>query len=80
MEAILAEIELIVEAEGATSVMIGGDINYNLVRTSATADMTREWIKKMNLNSVWDHHPIDFTHHHIDHSSRAKLDHFFSHN
>ena len=76
LETILAEMELIIESEEISSVMIGGDLNYNPVRTSASSKLTSEWIDKMNLKSVWENHPIDFTHHHIDHSSTANLDHF----
>ena len=76
LEKILAEMELIIETEEITSVMIGGDLNYDPVRSSASTKMTSEWIDKMNMKSVWENHPIDFTHHHIDHSSTANLDHF----
>ena len=76
LEKTLAEMELIIEAEEIPSVMIGGDLNYDPKRTSASTKMINDWINKMNMESIWDKFPIDFTHQHIDHSSTAILDHF----
>ena len=63
-------------SEGVGSVMIGGDLNYEAARTTEHAVIIKTWLLKMDLVSVWDHYPIDFTHHHIDFSSVATLDHF----
>ena len=64
-------------SEGVGRVMIGGDINYEATRTSEHAIIIKTWLLKMDLISVWNNYPIDFTHHHIDFSSVAILDHFF---
>ena len=76
LSSLLAEIELLVESEGVSSVMLGGDLNYEVNRTTEHANIIKTWLIKMDLISVWDHYPIDFTHHHIDYSSMAVLDHF----
>ena len=76
LTALLTDMELITDCEGVKSIMVAGNLNYDAVRTFATANIIREWIEKMDLNSIWDHYPIDFIHHHIDHSSMAILDYF----
>ena len=74
---LLAEIELTVVSEGVGSVLIGGDINYDDTKTTQHATIIKSWLIKMDLIPVWNNHPIDFTHHHIDYSSVSILDHFF---
>ena len=67
---------MIIKSEATSSVIVGGDFNYDAARTSASSVLTKEWLEKIDLYSVWDKHHVDFTHHHLNFSSVSTIDHF----
>ena len=74
---LLAELEMIRKYEDTSSVIVGGDFNYNTARTSASEILTKEWrMEKMDLYSVWDKHHVNFTHYHLNFSSVSTIDYF----
>jgi exonuclease III len=71
------EIENILENSDCDDVILGGDFNYDKTRPSGFAASMTRFIEKIQLHSVWDKFPIDFTHIHTDLKSTAILDNFF---
>ena len=57
-------------------VLINGDLNFDPSRQSAFVTKVREWLQRVNLHSVWEKHPVDYTHIHTDFVSTSTLDHF----
>ena len=73
---VLIELERIMDTAQFDHVLLNGDINYDPSRQSAFARAVREWLQRVNLYSVWDKFPVDYTHIHMDFASTSTLDHF----
>ena len=71
------EVEKILEAGGYDDCLLGGDFNYDQRRSSGFARSMREFLERLGLVSVWEKHPIDFTHVHTDDKSTSILDNFY---
>ena len=73
---VLSEIEAVLDSADYDDVLICGDINWDMSRQSEFSIMVRRFFDRLNLHSVWEDHPIDFTHVHTDSKSFSTLDHF----
>ena len=75
MATLLTEIEVLINNDNASNVILGGDINYDITRSSRAALLIKDWLVKMDLCSVWEKFHVDFTHHHINFTSISTIDH-----
>ena len=75
----LTTIQSVLNTTEFDSVIWAGDINADFVRSSHHTEMVQEVVTELNLYTVWEEHPVDFTcvHEVNDTTSVATLDHFF---
>ena len=73
---VLTEIENILDNHEFDDCIWQGDLNWDPRRLSGFSFTLRQFLERIGLVSVWDHHPIDFTHVHTDLISTSILDHF----
>ena len=74
--AVLADIEKVLDNTEYDDVLISGDMNWDMSRQSGFALTVRRFLERLNLCSVWENHPVDFTHMHTDNKAVSTLDHF----
>ena len=77
LEAVLKEVEDILDNNSFDDCIIGGDINFDSTRRSGFSNAVRDFFSRLGLVTVWEKFPIDFTHIHTDMKSFSTLDHFF---
>ena len=73
---VLDEVETILNTVTCTDVVWAGDLNWDSGRKSKFSKIMKEFVEKTGLVSLWDNHPIDFTHIHTDNKSISTVDHF----
>ena len=74
--ATLAEVENLIVANAGCEVIWAADLNYEASRDNHFTRTVSAALKKMGLVSVWEDHPVDFTHVHTDGVSTSTIDHF----
>ena len=74
--AVLGDIEAVLDNTHYDDVLISGDMNWDMSRQSGFSVIMRRFLDRLNLQSVWETHPIDFTHIHTDDKAVSTLDHF----
>ena len=57
-------------------VILAGDINWDNRRNSGFSEAMRNFVTRIGLKSVWEKHPVSFTHIHTDMKSTSILDNF----
>ena len=73
---VLSDIEAVMDNTPFDDVLISADMNWDMSRQTGHAVTVRRFIDRLNLCSVWESHPIDFTHIHTDNKAVSTLDHF----
>ena len=73
---VLAEVEYIMDNTIFDDILWQGDLNWDMSRNSEFGVVMRRFMNKVGLISVWERHPIDYTHIHTDLKSTSVLDHF----
>ena len=73
---VLVEVETIINSVSHTEIVWAGDLNWDPGRNSMFSRIMREFLEKIGLVSLWNHHPVDFTHMHTDNKSISTVDHF----
>ena len=73
---VLSDIEVVMDNTQYDDVLISADMNWDMSRQTGFAVTVRTFLDRLNLCSVWEEHPIDFTHVHTDNKSVSTLDHF----
>ena len=53
-----------------------GDLNWDMDRQTGFSDTMRRFVDRLGLTSVWERHPVSYTHIHTDLKSTSTLDHF----
>ena len=73
---VLQEVEVILDTIDFDDCIWQGDMNWDMSRQSGFSLTMKQFLERLGLISVWEHHPIDYTHIHTDLSSTSSLDHF----
>ena len=68
--------ETIINSVSHTEIVWAGDLNWDPGRNSMFSRIMREFVEKIGLVSLWNYHPVDFTHMHTDNKSISTVDHF----
>ena len=76
LQVVLAELELILARGDYTDIVWGSDLNWDMKRNTYFANRVKEFVARHCLVSVWEQHPVEFTHVHTDSKSFSTLDHF----
>ena len=76
LQEVLAELESILTNNNYTDLVWGSDLNWDMTRNTYFANRVKEFVARLGLTSLWEHHPVDFTHVHTDNKSVSTLDHF----
>ena len=74
--AVLNTIEAVMDTTQFDDVLISADMNWDMSRQTGFAVTVRRFLDRLNLCSVWEENPIDFTHIHTDNKAVSTLDHF----
>ena len=73
---VLAEVESIMDKAQFDDILWQGDLNWDMSRNSEFAIVMRRFMDRIGLVSLWERHPVDYTHIHTDYKSTSVLDHF----
>ena len=73
---ILGEIEDILDSNDFDDCILQGDLNWDMGRTTGFSSSMKQFMEKVGLLSVWEHHPVNYTHMHTDLVSTSTIDHF----
>ena len=76
LQQVLAEIDLMLEKESYTDVIWCGDLNWDMSRNSAFAEIVKGFIDRKGLVPLWSLHRVDYTHIQTDNKTVSTLDHF----
>ena len=74
--AVLNDIETLLDNTQYNDILISADMNWDMSRQTGFAVTVRTFLDRLNLCSVWEDYPIDFTHIHTDNKAVSTLDHF----
>ena len=74
---VLEDIENTLDKNVFDDCILGGDLNFDISRRSGFANTVRDFLSRLELFSVWDKFPADFTHLHTDGKNTSTIDHFF---
>ena len=73
---VLSEIESILDKSDFDDIIWQGDLNWEMTRLSGFSSRIKQFLERLGLVSVWEHHPVSYTHIHTDLVSTTTLDHF----
>jgi hypothetical protein len=73
---VLTELENILDSSDFDDCIWQGDLNWDMGRTSGFSSCMKQFMERLGLVSVWEHHPVSYTHIHTDLTSTSTLDHF----
>ena len=73
---VLGEIENILDSNDFDDCILQGDLNWDMSRNTGFSSRMKQFMEKIGLLSVWEHHPVSYTHMHTDLISTSTLDHF----
>ena len=76
LQVVLSEIERLMDSSEYDDVVIAADMNWDMSRQSGFCLTVRQFLDRVNLSSLWEHHPTDYTHMHTDDKSVSTIDHF----
>ena len=76
LQAVLTEIEHILDSTEYDDVLWCGDLNWDMSRQSGFSVTMHRFLTRLGLSSLWESHSIDYTHVHTDGRSFTTLDHF----
>jgi hypothetical protein len=76
LDIVLGDIEYAIENAQCNQLIIGGDINCDFIRRTPFVNKIQMFLKSLNLNTIWNTFPTDFTHVHTDNVSTSIIDHF----
>ena len=72
----LQEVKDIISTAQFDDIVWGSDINWDPSRNTKFSRSMATFEQEMGLVSLWEHHPVLYTHTHTDGRSRSILDHF----
>ena len=72
----LSEIEKVIRDTNHSDVLLSADLNWDPVRRTQFANTVKDFVGRTGLVSLWQEHPVDYTHVHTDYKSTSTLDHF----
>ena len=73
---VLNEVENILDTASFDDVLWAGDLNWDMGRQTGFSHTIRRFMERLGLTSVWEKHPVSYTHIHTDQKSTSTLDHF----
>ena len=73
---VLNELENILDSSDFDDLIWQGDLNWDMGRASGFSSCMKQFMERLGLVSVWEHHPVSYTHIHTDLTSTSTLDHF----
>ena len=73
---VLNAIEKILDTANFDDVIWTGDLNWDMERNTGFSDTMKRFMDRLSLHSVWERHPVSYTHIHTDLKSTSTLDHF----
>ena len=73
---LLREVEDIMANTEFSDVVWAGDLNWDMQRNSTFSIIMKNFVSRMELESLWTHRKVDFTHMHTDNKSTSTIDHF----
>ena len=73
---VLAEVETIMDNAQYDDVVWHGDLNWDMSRNTEFANIMQRFVSKIGVVSLWERHPVDYTHIHTDYKSTSVIDHF----
>ena len=71
--AVLEDIENILDNNIFDDCIIGGDFNFDKIRTSGFVHTVSNFLSRIGLSSVWEKFPVDFTHLDVDLKSSSTI-------
>ena len=76
LQEVLEEVRNILQSVQYDDVVWGSDLNWDPIRNSQFSRTMAAFVQEMGLATLWDSHPVLYTHVHTDWRSRSVLDHF----
>ena len=76
LQEVLAEVRAIFQTEQFDDVIWGSDLNWDPTRRNQFSRSMAAFVQELGLVSLWDSHPVLYTHIHTDGRSKSVLDHF----
>ena len=76
LQDVLMEIRSIIQSAQFDDIVWGSDLNWDPSRNTQFSRTMSEFVNELGLVSLWDTHPVPYTHTHTDGRSRSLLDHF----
>ena len=76
LQSVLSEIERVMDTSEFDDVVICADMNWDMSRQTGFCLVVRQFLDRVNLSSLWEHHPTDYTHIHTDDKAVSTIDHF----
>ena len=73
---LLISISELIDITDTSDVIIGGDLNVDLGRSSKATDCVTTWLLDNELTSIWSTVDIDYTHHNLNWNGTSKIYHF----
>ena len=74
--AVLSEVESLIVSNSGVEVLWAADMNWDKSRDNHFTRTVAAALARLNLTSVWEGKPIDYTHIHTDGVSTSTIDHF----
>ena len=72
----LNEVENILDSTQFDDCIWQGDLNWDMGRDTGFSRTMKQFLERLGLTSVWEHHPVTYTHIHTDMNATSTLDHF----
>ena len=74
---VLEHVRAIISSAEFDDLVWGADFNWDPSRNSQFSRIIKSFKDELGLISLWETHPVPYTHVHTDWKSRSILDHFF---
>ena len=76
LQEVLEVVRNIMKNEDYDDIVWGSDLNWDPVRNNQFSRTLAAFVQETGLETLWNHHPVPYTHVHTDGRSRSVLDHF----
>ena len=76
LQEVLEVVKGMMKDEEYDDVVWGSDLNWDPTRNSQFSRALAAFVQETELEPLWNHHPVPYTHVHTDGRSRSILDHF----
>ena len=76
LQELLEEVRTIFQTVNFDDVVWGSDLNWDPSRNSQFSRTMTAFVQEMGLATLWESHPVPYTHVHTDWKSKSVLDHF----